>query len=87
MDSPIVKATIQSTFLGALSNVLGQLIGCWQSEVSRISCADSDISLTITVAIQHRNSRADGLRGFLHPLMSTKLLVAIMARSYIPWIR
>ena len=35
MDSPIVKATIQSTLLGALSNTLGQLIGCWQSGVRR----------------------------------------------------
>lgn len=34
MDSPIVKATVQSTLLGALSNILGQLIGCWQSGVS-----------------------------------------------------
>ena len=36
MDSPIVKATIQSTLLGALSNIIGQLIGCWQSGVSRL---------------------------------------------------
>jgi len=36
MDSPIVKATIQSTLLGALSNIIGQLIGCWQSGVSHI---------------------------------------------------
>lgn len=32
----MVKATIQSTLLGALSNIIGQLIGCWQSKVSRI---------------------------------------------------
>ena len=36
MDSPIVKATIQSTLLGALSNIIGQLIGCWQSGVSPV---------------------------------------------------
>lgn len=34
MESPIVKATIQSTLLGALSSVLGQLIACHQAGVS-----------------------------------------------------
>lgn len=52
MESPIVKATIQSTFLGALSNVLGQLIGCWQSRVSRFYHANVDLPLIITGAIQ-----------------------------------
>ena len=41
MDSPIVKATIQSTLLGVLSNTLGQLIGCWQSGVSHVLCTFS----------------------------------------------
>ncbi|GAB7363211.1 hypothetical protein MBLNU230_g3493t1 [Neophaeotheca triangularis] len=33
MDAPIVRATAQSCVLSALSNILGQLIACWQSKV------------------------------------------------------
>lgn len=35
MSSPIVTATVQATLLSALSNVLGQLIACWQEGVRK----------------------------------------------------
>jgi hypothetical protein len=52
MDSPIVKATVQSTLLGAFSNTLGQLIGCWQSGVSNAHVNSYLTLLTRTVSLQ-----------------------------------
>jgi hypothetical protein len=47
MESPMVRATIQSTLLGFLSNTLGQLIKCWQFGVSSLTtCMSFDTKTT-----------------------------------------